>query len=754
MDERQSKILQALGYITLEISKQATYKESMDLLVTRIRQTITCDCCSLYTADFRRERYWLSASSGLSQNAVGKTNLKFGEGLVGVVGKNKEILDLADATSHPNFKYLPDIGEDEFNSFLGVPVMHHGELLGVLVIQSKEKRHFDAIEESFMITLSAQIASIIAISKAKEEDQALNLKKVKGDDGTGDLAIAEAMVWHPSISLADIKIIHTDDVEIQQELFMQTLFQMQIDMDKVALKMQELSKNSAYNNYLSSYGDLLDDPTFQEDVVNQIVSKGLNASSAIKIVIEERISNAQKENDNELIRDLKDFAQILLTKLVHASNKDFELKDKVILVVESLPTAMIAELPREKIVGFVATSQSTTHHTSILAKDLGIPSVLGVNLDLSNIDGRILIVDGEKHEVYIDPPQSVIDEFEQLVNQNKEQHNLYTKEISKEVKSLDGHEIKVFLNAGLNDDKEDICNLTDGIGLYRTEINFMLTQTFPTEAMQTSWYRHILEVFKDKTVCMRTLDIGADKPLNYLSFKEANPILGYRGVRVTIDQPQILFTQLKAMLSANKDFNNLIIMIPMVSSLDEILFVKKALKQVVFELTESLGTEIKEPKFGIMVEVPSLLYMLDDIMPHIDFLSVGSNDLIQYLLAVDRTNTQVARFFDVCHPAVVRCLYYLAKKAKEANKPISLCGELAASPIGALLLLSLGYENLSMNFSGIARIKYIIRRISIDDLKKIGEKAITLTDSTKIRELYLDYAKEQGLAKIFELSKD
>lgn len=754
MDERQSELLLALRQITEAVASENSLEKAMNILVQQIRRATNADCCSLYFYESLRDRFRLRATDGLAQEAVGKATLKSGEGLVGVVGKRREMLDLADAFSHPNFKYLPDVGEDEYHSFLGVPVINQGDLLGVLVIQSRDQKQFGPNEEYFMLTLSVQIASVIAMSRSVEVDEEKNISRIHGQSGTGGLAIAKAMVWQPSVSIDQVKILHSDDPLMQMELFHQTMFQLQVEMDRASLKMQEDAKSNALLGFMSGYGRLLDDPTFQDEVDARINGEGLLASSAIKLVIEERLKQAEERHDNEEIVDTKDFAQVLITRLVHASARDFEVSGQVILVVDSLPAAMVAELPRDKIAGFVATSNNMSAHTMILARDLGIPAVLGVSLDLNAIDGHTLILDGRRCEILLDPPQSVVDEFSELLSQNKQQSDLFSAELDKEPRCLDGRRIQVQLNAGLNHQEgENLSAITDGIGLYRTEISFMLTQTFPTEQQQYEWYANLLEQFKGKPVCMRTLDVGSDKSLPYLPIKETNPAFGWRGVRVTIDNPQLLRTQLRAMLRVQQKFGNVEIMIPMVSRPDEIHFVRQMLVQEGTAIREETGTNFPLPRFGVMIEVPSLIYIMDDIINDVDFLSIGSNDLIQYLLAVDRSNARVARFYDAFHPSVVRCLAFLAEKARQYHKRISVCGELAGSPLGAMLLVSLGYENLSMNYSDLAQVKYILRHVSAAELEGLKGKALQLSDPQAIRDLYVNYARANGLSRAIDFSE-
>lgn len=759
MDGRQNQFLQALRQITEEVSSEHDLYKAMALLVHRVRQTTMVDCCSLYLSDELRKSYKLLATDGLSQNAVGKEALKFGEGLVGVVGKTREILNLADAPSHPNFKYLPDIGEDEYKSFLGVPIINQGLLLGILVIQSKNKQLFGDQEESFMITLGAQIGSFIARSKRENSVEDDVLQRVKGQASTGNLAIAKALVWQPNISIDDVKVQKCDDPMLQVELFHQAMFQLQIEMDRAALKMQEQAQNSVVSGYLSGYGRLVDDSSFQDEVDAVIDRESYTAASAVKVVLEKRLSSASSPEE---AGDIKDFAQALTSRLVHASNNyEFDFAEPVILVMDSLPSSMLAELKSDKILGFVTCSlESGSNHANILARDLNIPAVFGAPLNLNTVDGHLIIVDGRNCEVILDPPESVIGEFKELMSQTQEQLDLFAQERNQSVECLDGQHINIYLNSGLNvnllksdNDKRQIASETNGIGLYRTEIAFMMCQSFPTEQQQFEWYSQLLADYAPKPVCMRTLDIGSDKGLSYLPIKEANPALGWRGVRVTRDLPHILHTQLMAMMRAHQKYGNLEIMVPMVSSLDEVYSVKSAIIEVANELRGKSGHEVTLPRFGVMVEVPAVTYLMDEMASEVDFFSIGSNDLIQYMLAVDRTNQKVNQFYDCFHPSIVRCLAWLQKKAAEYSKRISVCGEMAGDPLGALLLLSLGYTELSMNYSDLLQIKYALRRVSASQLKEVGLKALEMSNAAEIRALYKGYAVEQGLGKLIALNE-
>ena len=749
MDERQSHMLLALRQITENVSAQSSLDEAIALLTVSIRKATGADCCSLYLIDGFKKYLKLAATDGLSKNAVGKARLRLGEGLVGSVGQRQELLDLADAPSDPKFKYLPEVGEDEFFSFLGVPIINQGELLGVLVIQSKERKQFGPVEESFLVTLSAQIASIIAVSRSEKDTDTDSLRSYKGEQGTGGIAIARCVVWQPEVQLTDVTLQHTQDPEVQQELFHQIMFQLQTEMDLNALHLSENGKKDAAFGYMSGYGSLLDDTTFQDDVDTEIMANGYTAASAVKTVAERRLSELLSDEDHDRYLDLRDFAEIIISRLMNFTTRAPDLKEDVVLAVRNLPAALVAELRHYKVCGFISMENASNSHTAILARDLGIPSVSGLHFDINTLNGHEVIVDGMNSEVLVDPSESVLSEYRQLVTLGREQEDLFSKEKFKKGVTLDGVRVQIELNAGLShEEMTDLPEQTDGVGLYRTEISFMLCKSFPNEQQQCDWYKGVLRQFKGLTVTMRTLDVGGDKSLSYLPIEEANPALGWRGVRITIDQPQILKTQLRAMLLAHAEYGNLQIMVPMVSRISEVVTVKKLLMTALKEIEEQTGRQIPCPKFGVMLEVPSVVYLMDEILSMVDFVSIGSNDLMQYLLAVDRGNRKVTRFFEPFHPAVVRCLKYLCDKASEKGVPIAVCGEIAGSPLTALMLLSLGYTELSMNYSELSHVGYTVRRVSIADLRKVGQQALKLCHSEDIRKLYVDYAAPLGLERV------
>lgn len=740
-------MLTTLRQIIEQVLKESDITEALKLLVVKTREALGVDCCSVYLAEQSRNRYRLVATDGLAQESAGKVTLRFGEGLVGLVGKRNELINLADAQKHPNFKYIPEIGEEEFKSFLGVPIVHEGIVLGVLIIQQKESRQFDEVEESFLVTLSAQLASILYLSQMKEKNNDMQVP-LACSFGSGGVAIARGWVWQPHMELEQVLLKKTDDPEMQVELFHQALFQLQLDLDSLSLRVHDNVKNSDFSNVFDTYQQILDGGDFSAEVDSKIYDESWSASSAVKIIAEKIIAEKLQDNLKEEALDVRDLAQRLLSRLAHSYLEEFDFTEPVILLAEEITASLVAEVPRDKIAGLVSLRGSANSIAAILAKNLNIPTLMGVDVQLQHLDRHLFIVDGIRKELLIDPPAGVLAEYNGMINANAEHSRQFTAEEELEAKTEDNVHISVELNAGLNFEKEgkEVLAMIDGVGLYRTEIEFMMHTTFPTELEECVHYEDCLKNFATKRVRMRTLDVGGDKPLPYLPVNEINPFLGWRGIRISLDRPNLLLTQFRAMLKANRKYENLEIMLPMVSSLDEIIVAKALLDQAHREICEEFSSVVAYPKLGAMIEVPAAMFLLEDFAAYLDFFSIGSNDLTQYVLAVDRNNPKVAKLYDCFQPAMIRVLARLLRICtKEIERPLAMCGEMAGDPLGAMLLVSIGFRELSMNYTSIPRIKYILRRVNVQELEKIFAQAIKLSSASAIRKLYIDYAKEKGL---------
>jgi phosphotransferase system enzyme I (PtsP) len=373
---------------------------------------------------------------------------------------------------------------------------------------------------------------------------------------------------------------------------------------------------------------------------------------------------------------------------------------------------MLGEVPENKLVGLVSAKGSANSHVAILARAMGIPTLMGaVDLPVKQMEGVELVVDGYRGRIYTHPSKKVREQFQAIV----EEENALVEGLEAirdlPAETPDGHRISLCVNTGLITDALRSLNRgAEGVGLYRTEVPFMMKEHFPSETEQESIYRKQLETFAPQPVTMRTLDIGGDKSLTYFPIEEDNPFLGWRGIRVTLDHPEIFLLQVRAMLKASVGLDNLNIMLPMITSIGEVEEAQHLIFRAYKELADE-GVNVVMPKVGVMIEVPAAVYLAKTLSAMVDFISVGSNDLTQYLLAVDRNNPRVAELYDSFHPAVLGALKHVADEAKKNNCPVSVCGEMAGSPAGALLLMAMGYDMLSMNATNLPRVKSVIRSV-------------------------------------------
>jgi phosphotransferase system enzyme I (PtsP) len=412
---------------------------------------------------------------------------------------------------------------------------------------------------------------------------------------------------------------------------------------------------------------------------------------------------------------------------------------------------MLAEVPPKRLVGVVAVRGSSTSHTAILARALGVPAVLGVDdLPVARVDGLEIIADGYSGRVYINAPSEIKREYKRLKKEEQELTEELQELRDAEALTGDGVHIPLYANTGLlSDIRPSIESGAEGIGLYRTEFPFMVRERFPGEEEQRQVYREVLESFAPRPVTMRTLDVGGDKALPYFPIQEDNPFLGWRGIRITLDHPEIFLVQIRAMLRASVGLNNLCLLLPMISTLSEVDEAKALVQRAYQELLEE-GEEVVMPKIGAMVEVPSVIYQIGPLAKRVDFLSVGSNDLTQYLLAVDRNNARVAELYDSLHPAVLHALRDVVEEAKRHKVPVSVCGEMAGDPVAALILLGLGVDGLSMSASSLLRVKWMIRSFTRRRAKALAKKVLSMEDAASIRahlQLVLEKAGLGGLVR-------
>lgn len=745
-------MLKELREIVQQVTASSDLNEAMNELVRQTRSAMNVDCCSIYLRQHHQQHYVLAATDGLAASAVGRAKIPLGEGIVGLIGDKEELINLADARSHPQFKYLPEAREDAFISFLGAPIIHQRTTLGVLVVQQKLERLFEEGEESFLVTLASQLATVIAHAEAKGNLRSPNWHgMLRGLAGSPGLAIGRAWVWRPRIELAQVTERKADDPLLQHQRLNKVLVQVEDELNGMALRLQE-SQASESVAVLEVYQYLLKDPLFIA-LIRQQIDQGWIAGSAVKRICEQHIAQFSHMSDpylRERAADIRDLGQRLLTRLIHEDEgmHSLSLDEPVILVADEISATLIAEIPANKLKGIVSAKGSVNSHAAILARSMGVPAVMGIEHNFELLEDRLLIVDGYNGDLLVEPVASVLREYKKLIKQEQQMDQLFVSVGHESARTLDEVPVALLLNAGLSANTIISANDTvEGIGLFRTEIPFMLRDRFPSEQEQITTYRRVLANYVGKPVCMRTLDVGGDKQLPYFPIVEENPFLGWRGIRLTLDHPEIFLVQLKAMLRASLGLDNLSIMLPMVTNLDEVRAARRMLDRAWREVSAETPEHevIRYPSLGVMIEVPSLLYLLPDLAPLVDFWSVGTNDLTQYLLAVDRNNGRVANIYDALHPAVLRALQQIIEAGERFGKPVSICGELAGDPIGVLILLAMGYRRFSMNSSNILRIKYIVRQSRCDELKKLLAETESQHRLGSIKQIFGRYLEERGL---------
>lgn len=755
--------LDTLRRIVQEINASVSLHDSLDIMVNHVAEAMHVDVCSIYLLDERNKRYVLMASKGLKPEAVGHVSLSVGEGLVGLVGKREEIVNLDNAPKHERFAYLPETGEELFNSFLGVPVMYRRKVMGVLVVQNKEPQDFSEAAESFLVTLCAQLSGVIAHAHAvgnidvfRKPNSGSAYKTFQGVSGAGGIALGRAIVLYPPADLTAIPDREAEDISDELALLDQAIASVRKEIQSLDEKMQD-SLMSEERALFSVFLRMLDENALPSEIKDHIRA-GSWAQGAVRKVIDKHIALfAQMEDDylRERVSDLKDLGRRILACLQENDSSHRELSPDSILIGEEISTAALVELPVDKIAAIVTSEGAANSHMVIVARALGIPTVVGVTeLPINTLDDIEMIVDAYQGRVFVNPPRRLRQRYKEVQKEEEQIAKDLKQYETRDAITPDGVEIPLFVNTGLMIDVvRGVQRGAKGVGLYRSEIPFMLRDRFPGEEEQRAIYRQQLSHFANKPVIMRTLDIGADKDLPYFSIEEENSALGWRGLRFTLDHPEIFSAQIRAMLKASIGLNNLHILLPMVTSVSEVEEVLYLLERDWIAVQEEEQVKITKPKIGIMVEVPSVLFQIDEFAELVDFFSVGSNDLTQYLLAVDRNNPHVANVYSHFHPSVLRALQNLVQACHQQQKPISVCGEMAGDPLTAILLMAMGFNTLSMSSSNILRVRKAICHVPMADAKQLLDNVLQMNNSLVIKSWLEHYFKTHGLADMVKSNR-
>ena len=617
---------------------------------------------------------------------------------------------------------------------------------------------------AFLVTLAAQLAPVIAHEQAMGGMGRLTDRRsvdadtrFPGIPAAPGVAIGRAVVRSPPADLDAVPDRVTDDVTVELLTFDRAIADVRGDIERLRdqladeLPPEELALFDAYTMMLA------DNAIAGE--VRSAIRRGQWAQGAVRQVTEQHIRKfEQMENSylRERATDVRELGQRVLGRLQHVGQKTTVFPDRVVLVADEVTPAMLDELPLDKLVAIVSRRGSSSSHVAILARALDVPTVMGVvDMPLVGIDQAELAVDGTSGEVIAFPSRLVRQHFEALRADEAE----FTAELE-ELRDLpcetpDGHRVPLWVNVGLVADVERGLELgAEGIGLYRTEVPFMSRERFPTEEEQRAMYRAHVERFTPRPVTMRTLDIGGDKSLSYFPISEDNPFLGWRGIRVTLDHPEILLVQVRAMLKANAGLSGeLRIMLPMITNLGEVEEAM-ALVQRGFEEIVEEGFDVRRPEVGVMVEVPAAVTQTRELARMTDFLAVGSNDLTQYMLAVDRNNPRVAGLYSDLHPGVLKALQYVIDQAHPENCSVCICGELAGNPLGAVLLVGMGYDILSMNATNLPRVKWVLRSVSLAKARELAAEVLDMRNAEDVQNHVRQALIDVGLQRVLGARAD
>jgi phosphotransferase system enzyme I (PtsP) len=735
------------------MAEPVSAQERLDKIVVLIAANMVAEVCSVYVlrVDGTLELY---ATEGLKREAVHQTVLNQDEGLVGLVASEANPINLSEAQSHPAFSYHPETGEEIYHSFLGVPILRAGNTLGVLVVQNRARRTYSEEEEEALQTtamvLAEMIASgeLLALAKPGAEPAIRPRRHLNGVPISDGIALGHVVLHEPRVT---VKNVIADDVQKELARLNEAVDTLRGDLDAM-FERGELAEGGEHRDVLEAYRMFAHDQGWQHRL-QEAVMTGLTAEAGVERVQSDTRARMLRSTDpymRERLHDLEDLGNRLMRQLMgrdHAPSKE-QLPDNAIIVARTMGPAALLDYDRKKLRGLLLEEGSPTSHVAIVARALGIAAVGEISNATGLVDaGDPIIVDGTTGDVHVRPPQDIEIAYGERVKLRARRQAQYRALRDKPCITKDGEHVSLMINAGLMVDLPHIADTgAAGIGLFRTELQFMVATAMPRIAEQLSLYRAVLDAAGDKPVTFRTLDIGGDKVLPYMrAVEEENPALGWRAIRLGLDRPGLMRSQVRALLRAAAG-RELKIMFPMVATVAEF---DEAKALVEGELTHLRRHRHKLPdrvEVGTMVEVPSLLFQLDELIPRVDFLSVGSNDLVQFLYAVDRGNMRVANRFDPISPPVLRALKNIVEKATAGGKPVTLCGELASTPAGALMLVALGYRSLSLTPSALGAIKAMLldldSRKAAAMLRPLIEKP---AKDLKIRQRIEEFAAAEGL---------
>jgi phosphotransferase system, enzyme I, PtsP len=733
---------------------QGTAQERLSTIVRIIAADMVAEVCSCYIMR-AGEVLELFATEGLRPEAVHRTRLRVGEGLVGVVAASARPLALADAQSHPDYAYRPETGEEIYHSLMGVPILRSGRVLGVLVVQNRTLRNYDEDEVEALQTIAMVLAELVAsgeLVNPLERQQPAGIGqlplRIEGARLNGGLALGQAVLHEPQLV---IRQVVAEDTSAELDRLRQAVDSMHGAIDAL-LEASDVASDGEHRDILETYRMFAADLGWLQRIT-EAVESGLTAEAAVQKVqgdMRLRMTQATDPYLRERLADLEDLANRLQRHLAGdaARPSASELPEEFILVARNMGPAEFLDYDRKRLKGLVLEEGSPNAHVAVVARALDIPVVGRVKDVLSRVEpGDTVVVNGDEGAVVLRPNEDVIQAVDARIKLRVGQRQQYEALRDLPAESKDGTRVELMLNGGLFIDLPYLDETAAvGVGLFRTELQFMLRETFPTVPQQAALYSRVLDQAGDRPVTFRTLDIGGDKVLPYMDDASAdeNPAMGWRAIRISLDRPAMLRQQLRALIRAASG-RSLRVMFPMVADVAEFEAAREIL-QLELDRQRKSGEILPERiATGLMLEVPALIWQLPALAGRADFISVGTNDLVQFLFAADRGNPRLAGRYDPLAPSVLRVLGQIAAGCAAHNLPVTVCGEMAGDPIEAMALVGLGYRALSMAPSSIGPVKAMIRSLDVPALVEfIGSLSEMSTRS--LRGKFHDFARDRGIA--------
>jgi phosphotransferase system enzyme I (PtsP) len=779
------RLLEEIGTV---VTHSLDLRRSAQGIVETIAEHMGMEVCSIYVLDPQSARLRLWATTGLDPDSVGKVSMSVDEGLTGIVVQKLEPVMAIDALIHPRYKYFPETGEERYHSFLGVPVVDRGEPVGVLVVQTSRRRRFTLAEIRLLKAIAVPVSGILAqvrlrdslavkeaerqamqeqmddaISRLREFEQRTGPRLIRRHDreplrltglgaapgyGIGRAHLLQSAVSYTSLPRDRLGPLKRELARVQKAIA-QAAEELERNKQRVLANVPEMDASIFDAQRL-----MLFDSEFQTRV-EAAVREGLSAEWAVGEAVEQLVRRFAELDDAYLqdrASDVKDIGQLVLRYLLGAQERFPVFAANVIFVADEIALTDLARLQQQGLKGLVLASGGVTSHAAILARTLEIPTVVGVEHAEELIrEGDHLIVDGNAGVVFVNPSAEVVREYERLGHEQE----AFTRDLEalKELpaETPDGYRVHLWANIGLLGDLAWMARYgAEGVGLYRTEVAFLSHRDFLDENEQFEIYRRMVIGLAGKPLTIRTLDLGADKYPRYMHMpREENPFLGWRSIRISLEMPEIFKQQLRAILRASL-YGPLRLMFPMISSVEEIRRAKEYVLAAQRELEERGEGFDPQVPLGIMVEVPAAVYLAAHLVREVDFVSIGTNDLIQYVLAVDRNNRKIGHLYEPLHPAVLQAIANVVHAARTAGKQVSLCGEMAADPMCAVVLIGLGLEDLSMTPFFIPLIKRLVRSLPYEQAQSIAVEVLRMATVKEVKGFLFEAMRELQLLDLVE----